>query len=264
MTQAKKKGITGGGGGLSLVFASYSLAQITASFLAGRNLNKIGAKTVVVTGLAITGSATIIFGGIETIDDVPLFLATCAAIRFIEGAGFAAFFTSALTVVVETFPADPGYYVGLTESIVTLGMMMGPPMGSSLYTAGGFPLPLVTFGIALLVICIISTFTIPSLATAKSSNEQPITIAEYTAVLKLPETILAVACTALNVATDVFVLINLEDHLRTFDLTMVQVGFVYLCLFLSYGFSSPAAGKLGDKTDHELLLQSIGCLCISG
>lgn len=145
---------------------------------------------------------------------------------------------------------------------------MGPPIGSYLFSAGGFPLPLFTFGVALIATAIVATITIPSLTHTlsfkSSSDEKPISNEEYLNVLKLPETILAVACTALNVTTDVFVLINLEDHLKSFDLTMVQVGFVYLCLFLSYGISSPAAGKLGDKTDRELLLQGIGCLCISG
>lgn len=79
--------------------------------MAGRNLNKTGAKFVVVTGLTITGVATVLFAGVESINSVPLFLFLCVLIRFVEGAGFSAFFTSALTVVVETFPADPGYYV---------------------------------------------------------------------------------------------------------------------------------------------------------
>lgn len=167
-----------------------------------------------------------------------------------------------------THACAPGDEKGLTESIVTLGMMMGPPIGSYLFSVAGFPLPLLTFGLALIITAITSSFTIPSLtqslALKNSPDEKPISNREYLDVLKLPETMLAVACTALNVATDVFVLINLEDHVRHFDLTMVQVGFVYLCLFLSYGVSSPAAGKLGDKTDRELLLQGIGCICISG
>ena len=144
--------------------------------------------------------------------------------------------------------------------------MMGPPMGSYLFSVGGFPLPLLVFGAALAATALVASFTIPSFAgqSAKTASQAAISNAEYLAVLKLPETLLAVACTALNVTTDVFVLINLEEHLKPFDLTIVQVGFIYLCLFLSYGLSSPAAGKLGDKTDRELLLQAIGCLCIAG
>ena len=145
--------------------------------------------------------------------------------------------------------------------------MMGPPIGSYLYSFGGFAMPLVTFGTSLAVTAAASTFTIPSFSKGvalQSSKSVNIGVKEYMSVLRLRETMLAAACTALNVATDVFVLINLEDHLKAFDLTMVQVGFIYLCLFLSYGFSSPIAGKIGDKTDRELLLQGLGCIFISG
>ena len=107
--------MTGGGGGLSIVFAAYSVAQLSASFVAGRSLNATGVKLVVVTGLAVTGFATILFGAVESIDSVALFLTVCVLIRFVEGAGFSAFFTSALTVVVETFPETPGYYVVSTH-----------------------------------------------------------------------------------------------------------------------------------------------------
>lgn len=91
-----------------------------ASYFSGRFLNRIGAKKVVVTGLTVTGLATIVFGCVEGIDDVSTFITVCVFIRFIEGAGFSAFFTSALTIVVETFPADPGYYVVSLDSQILL------------------------------------------------------------------------------------------------------------------------------------------------
>lgn len=234
-----------------------------ASYYSGRYLYKIGSKTVVVTGLAVTGLATIIFGCVEGIEDVNTFILVCVIIRFIEGAGFSAFFTSALTIVVETFPLDPGYYVGLTESIVTLGMIMGPPIGSYLYSLGGFSLPLVFFGSVLSGTAFISTVTIPSVKVKLDKHQEVISHEDYIRVLKLPETMVSVACTALNVATDVFILINLGEHIKPFDLSVVQVGFIYLCLFLSYGVSSPVAGKIGDRTDRELMLQCIGCLLVT-
>ena len=265
LLQARKKGIAPEK--FALVFAMYSLAQITASFLAGRYLNRIGARPVVVIGLGVTGLATVLFGFIEYIESSNLFLFACLIIRFIEGAGFAAFFTSALTVVVDSFPSDPGYYVGLTESIVTLGMIMGPPIGSYLYDKGGFPLPVFTFGTALLCTSILATFVIPSSPKNSIDEErnksQLIESREYIQILSLGPAMASVACTFLNVATDVFILINLEPHASSLSISTVQMGFVYLCLFLSYGFSSPASGKIADKTNRELFLQSIGCVFVA-
>lgn len=229
-------------------------------------MNKIGARPVVVIGLGVTGLATVLFGFIEYIENGQLFLLVCILIRFVEGAGFAAFFTSALTVVVDSFPSDPGYYVGLTESIVTLGMIMGPPIGSYLYEIGGFSLPVFTFGTALLCTSILATFIIPAKPNHNIDEEhnksQLIETHEYIQVLSLSQVMASVACTFLNVATDVFILINLEPHASSLSISTVQMGFVYLCLFLSYGFSSPASGKFADRTNRELLLQAIGCILV--
>lgn len=97
-------------------------------------------------GLALTGISTVMFGWIEHLNTVDSFFYASLAIRVAEGAGFAGYFTAVLAIVVETFPHDPGYYVGFTETIVTVGMIMGPPMGSFLYTAGGYALPFFVFG----------------------------------------------------------------------------------------------------------------------
>ena len=59
----------------------------------------------------MTGIATIGFGCIASVPSGPTFFALSVTLRFIEGAGFAAYFTSALAVIVDTFPADPGYFV---------------------------------------------------------------------------------------------------------------------------------------------------------
>lgn len=141
---------------------------------------------------------------------------------------------------------------------------MGPPIGSYLYSLGGFSLPLVFFGAVLSGTAFVSTVTIPAIKAKTGKQQEVISNDDYMRVLKLPETQVSIACTALNVATDVFILINLGEHIKEFHLTVVQEGFTYLCLFLSYGLSSPLAGKIADRTDRELLLQSIGCLLLTG
>lgn len=93
---------------------------------------------------------------------------------------------------------------------------------------------------------------------------EPIKVQDYIKLLKIPAAILAMTCTLLNVASDIFVLITLNSHLAQFNITHVQSGFVYLCLFLSYGISSPLAGKIADKTDLEFALQSLGSASITG
>ncbi|GBO38415.1 MFS-type transporter SLC18B1, partial [Araneus ventricosus] len=95
----------------SLVFGVYSLSQITFSIIVGRSLTKIGPKFIVLAGLFLTGGSTILFGCLDRSPGGPIFFWLCMAVRAVEGAGFAAYLTSSLAVIVRTFPTNPGYYV---------------------------------------------------------------------------------------------------------------------------------------------------------
>ncbi|KAI1295394.1 MFS-type transporter SLC18B1 [Halotydeus destructor] len=267
---AREKGLTAEQ--YSVVFGIYSLAQIVFSILIGKYLNHIGAKFVVVVGLAMTGTATILFGFIERSPPGYTFFTLAAMIRCIEGAGFAGFFTSVLAIIVEFFPRDPGYFVGLTETVVTIGMIMGPPLGSLLYTVGGYSLPFIIFGVCMLLTSLMAVLSIRTeseyrdIETDKRSRtfDDPISFKEYLDVLRLPAAILTILCVMCNVIADIFVLITLSSHLKQFNLTTIQIGFTYLCLFLSYGVSSPLAGRLADRTDQEFILQCFGSLIVVG
>lgn len=157
---------------------------------------------------------------------------------------------------------------------------MGPPLGSLLYEVrsleileglnlkvlqtGGFPAPFVAFGCVLVMTSSLGYFVIEPDSEERKLNCEPIKVQDYIRLLKIPAAVLAMTCTLLNVASDIFVLITLNSHLTQFNVTHVQSGFVYLCLFLSYGISSPLAGKIADKTDLEFALQCLGSASITG
>lgn len=250
----------------SLVFGVYSLSQITFSVIVGRSLTKIGPKFIVLAGLFLTGGSTILFGCLERSPGGPIFFWLCMAVRAVEGAGFAAYLTSSLAVIVRTFPTNPGYYVGLTETIVTVAMISGPPLGSALYTAGGYSCPFVSFGSVIIFMSIVSYYLIneDKSDTAESKIDPGnLTLKDYKRILKLPAGAMVLVSVTCNVTADAFILIALSEHLVQFHLTPMLVGSIYLCLFLSYGLSSPLAGKIGDKMGGEFLLQSGGCLIMT-
>lgn len=91
-----------------------------------------------------------------------------------------------------------------------------------------------------------------------------IEVKDYMGLVRNLPAILAMICTLLNVTSDIFILITLNSHLAQFNITHIQSGFIYLCLFLSYGLSSPLAGKIADKTNLEFALQSLGSASITG
>ncbi|GIY60895.1 MFS-type transporter SLC18B1 [Caerostris darwini] len=250
----------------SFVFGVYSLSQITFSIIVGRSLTKVGAKFIVLAGLFLTGGSTILFGCLEKSPGGPIFFWLCMAVRAVEGAGFAAYLTSSLAVIVRTFPTNPGYYVGLTETIVTVAMISGPPLGSALYTAGGYICPFVSFGSVIIIMSIASYYLISENKgdpNDKQTDPGSLSLKEYHGILKLPAGAMVLVSVTCNVTADAFILIALSEHLVQFHLTPMMVGSIYLCLFLSYGLSSPLAGKIGDKMGGEFLLQSGGCLIMA-
>ncbi|GFY38455.1 MFS-type transporter SLC18B1 [Trichonephila inaurata madagascariensis] len=88
-------------------------------------------------------------------------------------------------------------------------------------------------------------FTIDS--NEKKNDLGSLTLKEYKGLLKLPAGAMVLVSVTCNVTADAFILIALSEHLVQFHLTPMMVGSIYLCLFLSYGLSSPLAGKIGDK-----------------
>lgn len=136
---------------------------------------------------------------------------------------------------------------------------------------GGFAAPFVVFGCVLVLTSGLGILVIEGErgilvieGERGERKESGVRVKDYIHLLEIPPAVLAMGCTLVNVASDIFILITLNSHLVQFKMTQLQSGFIYLCLFLSYGFSSPIAGKIADKTDLEFLLQSIGSASITG
>ncbi|RWS20183.1 MFS-type transporter-like protein, partial [Leptotrombidium deliense] len=151
---------------------------------------------------------------------------------------------------------------GLTESVVTIGMITGPPIGSFLYAIGGFRLPLVLFGANIIFLTFIAMFTVRINESCQIAANNSVALREYIRLVRMPATILAILCVTLNVVTDSFLLITLTSHLQTFELQPQAIGAIFMCLFLSYGISSPLSGRLADNRNIEYTLQAIGALIV--
>lgn len=93
---------------------------------------------------------------------------------------------------------------------------------------------------------------------------KPITTSEYVSVLRLSATMITILSVTLNVVADSFIMITLSLHLQQFSLTIMEIGSIYLFLFLAYGVSSPLTGKLADRYGCEFLLQAYGSLILVG
>jgi MFS family permease len=117
---------------VGLVLASYIVASVLVRPFAGFGLDKYGRKTIFITSLILYA---LVFNGY-------LFAGTVlvmTAVRFSHGLTWGLTTTSNSTVAVDIIPANKrGMGIGYFGISTTLGMALGPVIGSMVFQHGGY------------------------------------------------------------------------------------------------------------------------------
>lgn len=114
-----------GGGGLAVGFAvgAFFVATLLARPLAGRLGDERGRKLVIIGGAAVMAAAVAAFPLASNV-------AALAALRFVQGAGEAAFYVGAATAVTDLVPASRrGQAVSYFSGALYAGLAVGPLVG---------------------------------------------------------------------------------------------------------------------------------------
>ena len=81
----------------------------------------------------------------EFVDDIVAFLLISFISNFIGGLGSGVNITASMTIVSSTFiDEERDKYIGWIEASCGLGLILGPLIGSFLYTFGGYACPFIT------------------------------------------------------------------------------------------------------------------------
>jgi len=123
---------------VGLIFALFPCTTMMASPLIGMFLFSFGRVRMVALGMLLLACGTLLFG---IADSLWVFFAA----RFIQGLGSAAQSVATLALMVDFIEdKELSTAVGLQESAVGLGFMVGPLFGGGLYSALGFKFAFVT------------------------------------------------------------------------------------------------------------------------
>lgn len=240
--EAEKKGCVPSEYGL--VFGIFELTVFIVSPIIGANLNRLGVKMTLNVGIGTVGCTSIIFGLLDKIDNGKIFLGLSFTLRIIEACGNAGFLTGSFSMIAKEFPENVATMFAILETFFGLGMIMGPTVGGALYEAGGFTLPFVTLGAVLVGATIFTTIILPhSTDNSGATTNKP----SMLQALKVPSIVMAcysVACSASSLG---FIQATLEPHLRSFDLTALQIGAFFVISGACYGVSAPLWGLFCDK-----------------
>ncbi|RUS77206.1 hypothetical protein EGW08_015033, partial [Elysia chlorotica] len=143
---------------IGLIFSVFELVVTTASPLFGRYMTHFGTNWLFISGLFLSGSATVSFGFLHMCPAGAWFMTLAIVARGLEALGFAATSTSFMTTMCYFFPNNYASVYALGCSLASVGFMLGPPIGAGFYEIGGFGLPFYVMGGITLVI---NPFLIP-------------------------------------------------------------------------------------------------------
>ena len=158
-TEFEKKGIAGAYVGM--VFAVYSVAQIFVSPFVGKVVDSWGHKNIMSLGIGFMGLAFIFFGFIERLESKPVLLTLGCVLRFLQGTGSAFVQTTCYTIATNDFSEKQERLIGLLEAMAGLGLIVGPMIGSALYSFLGFEKTFFVYGSMIVILAVTIRLFIP-------------------------------------------------------------------------------------------------------
>ena len=145
----KKKGINQGVVGY--IFSIYSLAVIFASPMIGKMITSRGRRPLIRLGVLLMGVSFIAYGLIDYIEDNTIYICLSFIIRLLQGFSSSSIQTTCYSICTNFYPDKKEALVGYIEAVTGIGMIMGPIIGSILYSMGGFSFTFYVFGSIFLV-----------------------------------------------------------------------------------------------------------------
>lgn len=106
----------------------------------------VGRRNLIMYGLALMGFAFILFGVISRVEHKPTFIGLSLLIRFLQGFSSCMIQTTMFSLGTNFFPEDKDAMVGYMEAVTGIGLILGPIIGSTLYSLGGYVFIFYSFG----------------------------------------------------------------------------------------------------------------------
>ncbi|KAK9905881.1 hypothetical protein WJX75_008082 [Coccomyxa subellipsoidea] len=248
---------------VGLVFSIYSFASVAASPLLGRmvQLGYIKRRSLLLSGLLVVCTSTALFGFVSEIDHEQFFTAACLILRAIMGLGCAAVDTASMALSASLYGGTPflGTAMGIQESVLSIGWVVGPVVGGYAAQLAGFGAPFfITAALAFTcypALCVL----MPRGKEADMGDEEHEDIA-VGRLLRAPSFFLLLVSAMLGAAIITLLDPTLGPHLEDIlGYGPGTIGIAFAVIAGVYAAFTPLAGLLGDYIGR-LPVMSIGLL----
>ncbi|EFX65748.1 hypothetical protein DAPPUDRAFT_332905 [Daphnia pulex] len=238
-----------------LIFSIHPAVVFCTSPFIGHITPSIGPKFMFTSGVFLCGSCNLLFGTLQHIHDDTQFTILCFIVRGLGAVGASAFSTAGATYVANLFPDKICVIMGILETFIGLGFSIGPLIGGALFTLGGFQLPFYIMGLVMLLTLPFSFYFLP---TTNPTNNKGNLGTKVFVIFKIPAVF--IICLVIAVSSSAWSVLEptLIIHMEQFELTPMQLGFLFLVTSISYAISSPFWGWLVGKYDNGNSMMTIG------
>ena len=225
----------------AFLYGIYGLSVLLVTPIFGYFGERIGGRSVMLSGVALASCATALYGTASS----PSMLVLA---RFCQGAASAALWTSGLALIAAAYAEKRVEMFGYAFSGGTLGSVLGPLASGALYHAGGYKLPLLITGALLAVDAPLVAFLIPAGRTGRHE------VVDFRALL-LSRSIVA---PALTVALAAFSLGIIEPllplRLAGHGATSLTLGVLFTISTVVYGLSAPLVGRVSERISIQRVI----------
>ena len=131
------------------IFSTFPIASIIASFFTPHLMQIFGKQAILVTGLVLISLSSILISTLE--DFSPGFAIVLSfTTRALSGVGASFEVIASNTMLTSDYPEDMQKIIALNEILNCLGLIIGPLVGSFVYSAQGFSFSCLMMGLIVL------------------------------------------------------------------------------------------------------------------
>lgn len=152
------------------VFGSYAFAVVISSFFIPSLLKRFNKKCILIVGLVLMSLSIAGFGEIGYLPNNTLIVCMCIFLQLLQGSSACLVQTTCYTIIAIVYADNQQKYLGIIESCMGVGLLLGPSLGAALYKLLGFDWAYRTVGIALFWFAFILLIVIPNFDTKKQNN----------------------------------------------------------------------------------------------
>eukprot|EP00092_Neocalanus_flemingeri_P030917 GFUD01033574.1.p1 GENE.GFUD01033574.1~~GFUD01033574.1.p1 ORF type:complete len:505 (-),score=68.91 GFUD01033574.1:56-1570(-) len=251
--EAGRKGATASQFGA--VFGIIHLSLFIFGPLVGKYLSIWGVKAIFPAGFIIDGGTFILFGMLQWVNDTTMFLVFSYLIRFLEGVGAAATWTSNLSILMAKFPERKATVKAWCDASFNFGLTIGPVLGAFMYDAGGFFLPFAVTGTAILL----SGVTV-LLVTDFPDMEHGDADLPVMKILTNPRVLIALLTCTIGAYSVGTIEATLSPFLELMGLNIKQIAVAFLVMSLCSVLATPIFGYLCDAAFSPWIISGSGCV----